>query len=102
MSKFVHWTLICASGLLISCNSSKSVSVRELKRFQDNDGLFSKSLFYCGSTRSKHFFEQDQLLAALLPWPFGTDGVRRYKVNQQEMGIADVENWKMLFLLRAS
>ena len=94
MNKVAANLLLFASTWLLSCHSSKSVSVGDLKRIQDEKGFYSKSLYYCGSVPAQHYFEQEHPLEALLlPWPFSNDGVHRYKVRREELDLSSIQTF---------
>jgi len=72
---------------LSGCVSTKSVE--ELKQIQDTEGFFSKSLFYTGSTKSFHYFDQYKLwdrgwMLSIVPG-IETDGYDPFKVARSQI-----------------
>ncbi len=76
--------LILFSAFLSGCAST--VNVSELKAIQDTRGFFTQSLYYTGSTRRHHHFDQF-VLFDLGFWIPGTesDGYKGYKVPREEL-----------------
>ncbi len=76
--------LTAAICLMASC-ASRPVSVKRLKDIQDTEGFMSKSLFYCGSTKDSHYFEQDQPFEG---FPIGIgDGVHKFVVSRTQISM---------------
>lgn len=75
---------------LSGCASTQSVS--EMKEIQDNRGFYTKSLYYTGSTKHFHhfdqftLFDQGRIMAALIPGA-ETDGHDHFKVSRAELSI---------------
>jgi hypothetical protein len=76
--------LITVFWLLASC-ASKPVSVQRLKHIQDTEGFMSQSLFYCGSTKDRHYFEQDQPFEGFITG-IG-DGVHKFVVSRTQISM---------------
>lgn len=72
------------TAFLSGCAST--VKVSELKEIQDTQGFYTKSLYYTGSTRHHHHFEQFVLfdLGIFLPGS-QSDGYDSYKVPREEL-----------------
>ena len=76
---------IAISSIVLSGCGSTPVSVTRLKHIQDTEGFMSESLFYCGSTKEWHYFEQDEF-KLLKPFPLSKDdGVRKFKAHRSEI-----------------
>lgn len=80
-----HGALLASlSVLFIGCASK--VSVTRLKQIQDTRGFHTKSLFYVGSSRNHHHFEQFVLFDGALWIPgIESDGYEDFKVPRVEL-----------------
>jgi hypothetical protein len=76
--------LVFFTAFLSGCAST--VKVSGLKEIQDTQGFYTKSLYYTGSTRHHHYFEQFVLfdLGIFLPGS-QSDGYDSYKVPREEL-----------------
>ena len=76
--------------LLCGCTSTKSVS--EMKKIQDTQGFYTKSLYYTGSSKRFHHFDQFKLfdrgwlIAELIPGA-ETDGYDQFRVPREQLSI---------------
>lgn len=76
--------LILFAAILSGCAST--VNVSDLKVIQDTQGFYTKSLYYAGSTRHHHYFDQF-VLFDLGFWIPGveSDGYDGFKVPRDEL-----------------
>jgi hypothetical protein len=75
---------LIAGSLLSGCAAYREVT--ELTEIQDAPGFYPKALYYCGSTGTCHYFEQETPLADLT-WLSRHD--RLIKVNRREVTLPE-------------
>jgi hypothetical protein len=72
--------------LLASCTNTRSVA--DLENIQDARGFHTKSLYYAGSSKPFHYFEQFTLLGDGWWVPgFEDDGYRTYRVRRSALSL---------------
>jgi len=77
---------VIASLSIAGC--ATTVSVPEMKRVQDNEGFFSQSLYYSGSTRTHHYFDQFKLFDKGFWNPLiVTDGYDSFRVLRLDLAL---------------
>jgi hypothetical protein len=77
--------IVCAP-LLVSCASTQSV--KDLEQIQDTQGVYTKSLYYVGSSVLYHYFDQFTLLGDGWWIPgYEDDGYRTFRVTKDSLTI---------------
>ena len=88
MAPLNRFVFLVLAALLSACASTQSL--RSLEEIQKTKGLFTSSLYYVGSSRAHHYFDQFTFFGDAWWVPFyDDDGYTSYKIPRQELSIPD-------------